>query len=127
MKFSDLTIVVDAVTTVFKPYDRGANGAFVWRKAGSNLNAPRVVASAMTNDAASDKYLVQLNVPRVCVVESAGCLPVETVKATDIGKIEFRFAADTSSADRLLQIDMLAELAKGQIRDAIAEREKIYA
>lgn len=126
MKFNDLTIVVNAATTVFNPYDRGANGAFVWRKAGSSLHAPRVVASVTTNDATSDKYLLQLNQPRVCVVEPAGCLPVDTVKATDIVKAEFRFAADTSSADRLLQIDQFMKLIT-EFRAAIGNREKVYS
>lgn len=126
MKFNDLTIVVGATTTVFNPYDRGTNGAFVWRKAGSSLHSPRVVASAMTNDAASDKYLVQLNQPRLCVVEPAGCLPVESVKGTDIVKAEFRFTADTPVADRLLQIDQLTKLI-AEFRNAIGNREKIYS
>lgn len=126
MKFNDLTIVVDSVTTVFQPYDRGANGAFVWRETGSTLHAPRVIASATTNDAASDKYLVQLNQPRLCTVEPAGCEPVTTVKATDIVKAEFRFTAETSSADRSKQLDELVKLIQ-EFRTAISLREKIYA
>lgn len=126
MKFDDLTIVVAGTTTVFKPYDRGATGSFVWRKSGSSLHAPRVIASATTNDATSDKYTLQLNQPRVCVVEPVGCAPVDTVKATDIGKVEFRFAADTSSADRLTQINETIALLQ-ELSIAISNREKIYA
>lgn len=125
MQFTPINLVVAGVTHTFKPYDRGTNGAFVYRKEGVTLQAPRLVLNGETNDNASDKYLVQNNAPRVAPKEE-GCCGVETALGTDLVKTELRFLATTSEADRKLSID-LHIAALQEIRETIADREKIYS
>lgn len=125
MQFTPINLVVSGVTHTFKPYDRGANGAFVYRKDGVTLQAPRLVLNSETNDNASDKYLVQGNTPRVAPKEE-GCCGVETALGADLVKTELRFLATTSEADRKLSID-LHIAALQEIRETIADREKIYS
>lgn len=125
MKFNELTLTVNTVSTVFQPFDRGASGSFVYRLAGKNLNAPRLIASLATNDSASDKATVQVNTPRV-IVPAASSNDPAVVLGTDIAKAEFRFLATTSSADRTHDVDQLIEALKA-LKLSIANREKIYA
>lgn len=124
MKFGTLPITVNSVDYTFNPYDRGQNGAFVWRLAGESVFASRVVASATANDSASDKLTVQLNTPRICA-ESAECGKPVTL-GTDLVKTELRFLATTSSADRELQIDQHIELLL-EMKSTIVNREVIYS
>jgi len=124
MQFSPINLVVNSVNHTYKPYDRGTNGAFVYRKDGVTLQAPRLVLNAETNDNASDKYLVQNNTPRVA--PPSGSVLVETLLGTDLVKTELRFLATTSEADRKLEID-LHIAALQEVRETIADREKIYS
>lgn len=124
MKFSRIDVDVNSVTYSFLPYDRGANGAFVWRGEGVTVNAPRVIASATTNDSASDKMAVQLNVPRTCADPSLPC-GVEKQLGTDLVKTEMRFLASTSTAERQLHIDQHIALLQ-ELRDVIEDRNVIY-
>lgn len=123
MKFSTLDLTVNNVVLTYSPYDRGANGAFVYRESGSLVHNTRIIASAMVNDKASDKYTLQVNTPRLACPDSCG-LAVEV--GTDIAKVDFRFRADTTSEQRLLQIDKLAALIS-EFRSTIGARETIYS
>lgn len=125
MNFSPLTLQVDAATAVFNPYDRGTNGAFVYRKAGVVLNAPRVVVSTTTNDAASDKYLFQVSHPRVAPVEP-GCCDVPVVLGTDFIKCDVRALANTDAASRAEMIDTMVGLLL-EMKTAFQNREKVYS
>lgn len=124
MKFSKLTVVVDANSIEYLPYDRGANGAFVFREAGISLYAPRVVTSVTINDASSDKLAVQLNTPRV-LAPAVGCCDPVTNLGTDLVKTELRFLATTSKSDRQGQIDRHIALLQ-ELRSVIEDRETIY-
>lgn len=124
MKFNELDFVVSGVTHSFAPYDRGLKGAFVWRQKGVTLHAPRLVATATTDDTASDRYVVQGNTPRVCPATPETCGP-DILLGTDLVKTELRFLATTSSVDRKLSIDLhIAQLQ--ELRDMVADREHIY-
>lgn len=125
MKFSNLTITVDSVQRTFLPYDRGQNGAFVWRDSTASVYAPRVVASAATNDAASDKLTVQLNTPRVVLPAEGCCDPIKSL-GTDLVKTELRFLATTSMSDRAAQIDRHIALLQ-ELRDIVESRSVIYS
>lgn len=125
MKFQPLSLVVDGVTTVFSPYDRGVNGAFVYRQDAVLLNAPRVVVSTTTNDAASDKYVVQLNTPRVLPAADGCCDPAVSL-GTDVVKTELRFLATTTTADRNKQIDLQIAALK-ELQNTVSQREHVYA
>lgn len=124
MNFSNLVITADAASYTYLPYDRGANGAFVYREQGVSVHAPRVVITTNTNDATSDKFAVQLNTPRVCaaVLDCA----IDTVLGTDIVKTELRFLATTSSADRKKQISQHIALLE-ELRATIQNRQVIYS
>lgn len=124
MKFSRIDVDVNSVTYSYLPYDRGANGAFVYREEGKTVNAPRVVASASTNDSASDRMAVQINVPRTCEDPSQPC-GIALQLGTDLVKTEMRFLASTSTADRQLQIDQHIALLQ-ELRTVIENRETIY-
>lgn len=123
-QFSKIDIEVGSVTYSYNPYDRGANGAFVYREAGIAVHAPRVVVSTSTNDAGSDKLSVQLNTPRVCAPEES-CGP-ETILGTDLVKTELRFLATTSSAERELAIDKHIALLQ-ELRNLIQARDVLYS
>lgn len=125
MKFDELNLAVQSATVTFQPYDRGASGSFVYRQQGNSLHAPRVIVSTVTNDASNDKYLVQLNTPRVSVVPEGCCDPV-VILGTDLVKTELRFLANTSSDARGVAIDTQIALLQ-ELRTAIMNREKVYA
>lgn len=125
MKFDVLTAVVGASTFVFTPYERGATGAFVYRQEGVPLFAPRLVATAATNDDASDNYQVQVNTPLIIDPDVGSNLPVSS-PGSDLVKTQLRFLATTGSEARKLQIDKHIAILL-QYRNAIANREKLYA
>lgn len=125
MKFDELNLTVNAASVVFQPFDRGTNGAFVYRQAGISLHSPRLVVSTLTNDASSDKYALQQNTPRVQVV-AEGCCDVPSILGTDLVKTELRFLAITGSQARLDMIDTQIALLQS-FRMAISLREKVYA
>lgn len=125
MNFSELNLIVNSVTHSFTPYDRGADGAFVYREKGVQLHASRLVVNTMTDDTKSDKYKVQLNQPRVCEAIVGGC-EVAQALGTDLVKTELRFLATTSEADRKAQVD-LHIAALQQFRETIADRERLYS
>lgn len=124
MKFSQLEITANGSNVTYQPYDRGAAGAFVYREAVPGLFQPRVLVSTSTNDNASDKMIVQLNTPRVCVSEHDCTVPVQN--GTDLVKTELRFLATTSEADRIEQIDRHIALLQ-ELRGVIEGRGVIYA
>lgn len=123
MKFDNVEINVADVDYTFQPYDRGANGAFVYREAGVSVHAARVVATTTVNDTASDRLSVQVNQPRTCASETA-CGP-DVVLGTDLVKTEMRFLASTSKADRITQIDKQIALLQ-EFRGVIEDRAVIY-
>lgn len=123
MKFTNIAIDVDSVNFTFLPYDRGANGAFVYRQDGISVHAPRVVVSTITNDTASDKMTVQLNTPQTC--PSTDCGP-DLMLGTDLVKTELRFLATTSKLDRVLQIDKQVALLQ-ELRGIIEDRAVMYS
>lgn len=124
MKFSNLTITANAASYTYLPYDRGANGAFVYRQSGASVHAPRVIVSMTSNDASSDKSTVQLNTPRVCAVTAECDLP--KLLGTDLVKTELRFLATTSAADRELVISQHIALLE-ELRTDIQTRAVIYS
>lgn len=125
MQFSKLTITVGSAQQEFLPFDRGANGAFVYRNNSVSVFAPRVVVSSTTNDAASDKLTVQLNTPRVAVA-AEGCCDIDKQIGTDLVKTEMRFLASTSKTDRIATIDTHIALLE-ELRAVIQDRETIYS
>jgi hypothetical protein len=125
MQFQPVILAVSGADITFNPYDRGANGAFVYRQAGVTLQAPRLVISTVTDDNASDKYLVQVNAPRVKPAEE-GCCSVDSLLGTDLVKTELRFLATTSQSDREKSIDT-AIAALQEFRETISKREKLYS
>lgn len=125
MQFSQVILVVDGANVTFVPYDRGTNGSFVYRKEGVTLQAPRLVVSTQVDDNTSDKYLVQINAPRVEPAKE-GCCTTDSVLGTDLVKTELRFLATTSEADRKAQID-LHIAALQEFRDTFEKREKLYS
>lgn len=125
MKFSQLEISVNSASYAYLPYDRGANGAFVYRESGKTVNAPRTVVSSTVNDTSSDRFSVQLNVPRVCADPELPC-GVDRVLGTDLVKTEMRFLASTSKTDRQLQIDQQIALLQ-ELRSVIEDRDVIYS
>lgn len=127
MNFTPVTLTVTAGDVVFSPYDRGARGAFVYRESNVLLNARRLVVSSETNDNASDRYTVQLNVPRVQPLVE-GCCPTasNSLMGTDLVKTDVRFLANTSSVDRIAAID-LQIAALQEYKTMISVREKLYA
>lgn len=125
MNFSELTLVVNSVNHAFTPYDRGANGAFVYREKGVQLHAARLVITTTTDDTKSDKYLVQLNQPRV-IDAVVGGSEIKQALGTDLVKTELRFLATTSEADRKAQVD-LQIAALQAFRETVADREHLYS
>lgn len=125
MNFSELNLVVDSVPHAFTPYDRGTNGAFVYREKGVQLHATRLVITTTTDDTKSDKYLVQLNQPRV-IDAIVGGSELKQALGTDLVKTELRFLATTSEADRKAQID-LQIAALQAFRETVADRERLYS
>ena len=124
MNFSNIEVTANGSQVVFQPYDRGANGAFVYRKSGATVHAPRLVLSTQVNDSSNDKLTVQNNVPRVCPSdESCG---VDKILGTDLVKTELRFLATTSEQDRKATIDTHIALLQ-ELRDVIETRQVIYA
>lgn len=123
MKFSNIDLSVDSVTYTFQPYDRGANGAFVFREKGVSVHAPRAVVSTVTNDSASDKMTVQLNTPKSCPSDDCG---PDLMLGTDLVKTELRFLATTSKQDRALQIDKQIALLQ-ELRNIIEDRAVMYS
>lgn len=121
MQFTQLTLVVDSANVKFNPYERGASEAFVFRKDGVTLHAPRLIVSTKVDDTSSDKYTVQLNEPRVQTVDG-----IDKAVGSDLVKTELRFLATTSEAARKAQIDTQI-VALQQLRDMIGKREKMYS
>lgn len=124
MQFSKLTIADGQSTIDYLPFDKGANGAFVFREGGLSVYAPRVLVSTSINDAANDKMTVQLNTPRVSM-PAAGCCDPATQLGTDLAKTELRFLAATSKADRVKVIDRHIALLQ-ELRATIENREVMY-
>lgn len=126
MQFTKLEIAVDSTSYEYLPYDRGQNGAFVFRESNglSTVYAPRLVVHTANNDAASDKMTVQSNTPRVktCGVDC----PVDTQIGTDLVKTEMRFLASTSKAERALAISKHIAVLE-ELRDVIEDRDVIYS
>lgn len=123
MKFDLINIQVASVDYNYVPYDRGANGAFVYREEGSTVHAARVVATTSVNDSGSDRLNVQVNQPRTCASETA-CGP-DVLLGTDLVKTEMRFLASTSQAERALQIDKQIAVLQ-ELRGVIEDRAVIY-
>lgn len=120
-KFSPIIIDNAGVTTEYQPYDRGQNGAFVYREKGMQVHAPRLVASTKVDDNASDRMSVQLNKP-VWSLDNNG---LEVLQGTDLVKVEMRFLASTKTDDRIEHIDK-AVLVLQQLRTNIENREVIF-
>lgn len=125
MEFSPLNLTVNGVAVTFNPYDRGASGAFVYRKAGVTLQAPRLVVSTVVDDNASDKYAVANNTPSVLPAAVGSGLP-DKILGTDLVKTELRFLATTSEASRVSQIDTHVA-ALQELRATFEKRAKIYS
>lgn len=127
MQFSKIDITVDSVVYTLNPYDRGQDGAFVYRNAGTPLYPLRAVVKTAVNDLTSDKYVVQLNQPRVCEVTAPGtdCI-VNQLQGTDIAKTELRFLATTKPAQRSLLIDQQIALLE-EMKSTISNRDVIYS
>lgn len=124
-QFTNIVVTVAAVDYTYNPYDRGTNGAFVYREVnGESTHAPRAIVSTSMDDTNSDKMTVQLNVPRTCEAETS-CGP-DILLGTDLVKTEMRFLASTSKADRVLQIDKQIALLE-ELRHHIEDREVIYS
>lgn len=123
-QFSLIEIEVDSSTYGFVPYDRGQNGAFVFRESGAGVHAPRLIVATAVNDNSSDKLNVQYNVPRTCASDVA--CDVDKVLGTDLVKTELRFLATTSKADRALQIDKQIALLQ-ELRNLIEDRQVMYS
>lgn len=123
-QFTKLEIQIESVDYTYSPYDRGANGAFVFRQDGVSVHAPRVVVSTATNDVSSDKYAIQLNEPRVCPSD-LNCGP-DVMLGTDLVKTEFRFLGTTDAVTRALQIDKHIALLQ-ELRDMVESREVMYS
>lgn len=125
MQFTQIEVTANGTDFVFKPYDRGAAGAFVWKQnTASVVHAPRLIVSMKANDDASDKSTVQQNIPRTCA--SVEACAVDVLLGTDMVKTELRFLATTTSADRKASIDLHIALLQ-ELRDAIADRDVIYS
>lgn len=125
MLFSKLTVEIDGATVNYLPYDRGAQGAFVYRKAqGKLVGAPRLVVHTTNNDASSDKLTVQLNLTRMC--ESAEACGEDVILGTDIVKTEMRFRSSTSQQDRIDAINEQVALLQ-ELREVIESRDTIYS
>lgn len=123
MQFNPVTLVVNSANVVFTPYDKGLNGAFVYRKDGVSLQAPRLIVQTQVNDDSSDKSVLQINTPRV---KTGGVGEPDTVLGSDMVKSELRFLATTIEADRVTAIDThIAALT--EFRDTFEKREKIYS
>lgn len=98
---------------------------FVYRKEGNTLQAPRLVISTQVDDNTSDKYLVQVNTPRVEPAKE-GCCTNDAILGTDLVKTELRFLATTSEADRSAHIN-LQIAALQEFRDTFEKRQKLYS
>lgn len=126
MNFQPLSLSVDSTTYVYSPYDRGQKGAFVWRLSTEYLHAQRLVASTVTNDSASDRYNLQVAVPRVKAVEEGCCPTGNDLLGTDLISVDLRFLASTVPAARLKQIEtMIAFL--NELKATVSTRDKIYS
>lgn len=124
MKFTNISVETSGGTFDFAPYDRGANGAFVYREAGASVHAPRLVVSTKADDNSSDKMTVQLNAPSVCPADDT--CSVERLIGTDLVKTELRFLATTVKADRQAIIDKQIALLQ-ELRSVIEERQVVYS
>lgn len=127
MNFAPINLTVQSVPVVFSPFDKGANGAFVYRMDGQLLNAQRLVIKAVTNDTASDRYSIQTSVPRVSTPVE-GCCPTEynALLGTDLVSVDMRFLATTSDTEKEKQIHTAIEALKSLI-PTIKIRGKIYS
>lgn len=124
-QFTNIVVTVASVDYTYQPYDRGTNGAFVYREqAGESTHAPRAIVSTSMDDTSSDKMTVQLNVPRVLEAETSGAPDI--ILGTDLVKTEMRFLASTAQADRILQLNKQIELLE-ELRHHIEDREVIYS
>lgn len=123
-QFSTVEISVNSTTYTFQPYDRGANGAFVFRQAGQGVYLPRLLVSTSNNDDASDRMTIQSTEPRTCEPDDA-CVETK-VLGNDLVKTELRFLAATSEADRKLQINKHIALLQ-ELREIIETRGVIYS
>lgn len=126
MNFSPISLAVASETLVFSPYDRGTKGAFVWRLSGAYVNAQRLVASTATNDSASDRYNLQVAVPRVKAVEPGCCPTGDNLLGTDLVSVDVRFLASTVPADRITQIETAVAFLT-EMKNTISTRDKIYS
>lgn len=125
MQFTQIEVNANGTDYVFKPYDRGAAGAFVWKQnAASAVHAPRLIVTMKANDNSSDKSIVQQNVPRTC--PSTDNCAVDVLMGTDLVKTELRFLATTEAAARTASIDLHIALLQ-ELRDTIADRDVIYS
>lgn len=125
MRFTNIEINAGGNTVTYLPYDRGQNGAFVWKQSGANpVYSPRLIVSSVNNDAASDKMTIQSNTPSVRECDSE--CPVETLIGTDIVKTELRFLATTKSADRIEAINKHIAVLQ-ELRVVIEQRDTLYS
>lgn len=125
MQFTQIEVNASGTDYVFKPYDRGAAGAFVWKQnAESVVHAPRLIVSMKADDNSSDKSTVQQNIPRTC--PSVDACAVDVLVGTDMVKTELRFLATTTSDQRKTSIDLHIALLQ-ELRDTIADRDVIYS
>lgn len=126
MQFTQIEVTANGTDYTFRPYDRGNAGAFVWRQnSESVVHAPRLIVTTKANDDASDKYVVQNNVPRTCSNTIEDCA-VDKLLGTDLVKTEMRFLASTSKADRLEAIELHIALLQ-ELRDVVTDRDVIYS
>lgn len=126
MQFTQIEVNANGTDHIFRPYDRGSAGAFVWRKnSDSVVHAPRLIVTTKANDDASDKYVVQNNAPRTCPDTTNDCAS-EKLLGTDLVKTEMRFLASTSSQQRLEAIELHIALLQ-ELRDTVTNRDVIYS
>lgn len=124
MQFTEITITVNSNEVKYLPYDITSNRKFVWRGNTADIYPERPLVSSVINDDSTDRYVVQLSVPRVCD-EQISCKPPVN-QGTDLVKTELRFLATTSSADRTLQIDKQIALLE-YFKSTIASRDVLYS
>lgn len=113
MDFKEITLTLNSVDTVFKPYEITNSGAFVWVESGvRSFKALRFVITPnpSRDGKVLDRVSISIHKPKVASCDT-GCGSSEEVQYSELLKVDAKFHPETSGqTDRIVSYDTLATL-----------------
>lgn len=113
MDFKEITLTLNSVPVVFKPYEITSSGAYIWVEEGvRSFKALRFVITPnpSRDGKVLDRVSISIHKPKVATCDT-GCGSSEEIQYSELLKVDAKFHPETSGqTDRVVAYDALAAL-----------------